>query len=255
MLETINNHVSRAAASGRSPRPRTFPCLGTVAVLLLGLGGCGKPGPPGRQPLRIMPVGDSITQGTRENGSYRRELWRQLKDAGIPADFVGSQQRYDLNRRQEFRMDADHEGYSRLRADEVAARLRVTAGAHPADIALVHVGTNDTTMPRSTEQIITSLSGIIEALRTANPKVKILLARLIPIANPTLQARIDELNPAIDELAATLTTHASPILVIDQASDFTTEDDTVDGLHPNRKGAIKMARRWFDGIQRVTSVN
>ncbi len=38
--------------------------------------------------VRIMPLGDSITQGIRQQNSYRRPLWHALRKAGLSVDFV-----------------------------------------------------------------------------------------------------------------------------------------------------------------------
>jgi predicted small lipoprotein YifL len=47
---------------------------------------CGKDG----GPLRIMPLGDSITEAEAGHNSYRRVLWKRLNGAGCSVDFVGS---------------------------------------------------------------------------------------------------------------------------------------------------------------------
>src|SRR4051794_32872398 len=45
------------------------------------------------RPLRIMPLGDSITWGGGAPGhdSYRTDLYNRLATAGLDVDFVGSQ--------------------------------------------------------------------------------------------------------------------------------------------------------------------
>ena len=70
---------------------------------------------------RIMPLGDSITQGSLE--SYRRYLWLALKKEDINADFVGSlSQTYGgISYPQDY--DVDHEGHWGWRADEVLEHI------------------------------------------------------------------------------------------------------------------------------------
>ena len=41
-------------------------------------------------PVRILPLGDSITQSDKTYSSYRYYLWIKLIDAGIKFDYVGS---------------------------------------------------------------------------------------------------------------------------------------------------------------------
>jgi hypothetical protein len=40
--------------------------------------------------VRIMPLGDSITDGLNTPGGYRIGLWQRLANAGRLTDFVGS---------------------------------------------------------------------------------------------------------------------------------------------------------------------
>ena len=64
--------------------------------------------------IRIMPLGDSITQGASSGVtdedfqvSYRLDLWDKLRNAGYDVDFVGS-----LNSGSSMEdFDADHEGH------------------------------------------------------------------------------------------------------------------------------------------------
>lgn len=41
--------------------------------------------------VRVMPLGDSITEGTQVPGGYRIGLWQRLSAAGYRVDFVGTQ--------------------------------------------------------------------------------------------------------------------------------------------------------------------
>src|SRR5262249_22927777 len=43
-------------------------------------------------PVRIMPLGDSITYGVKshDGGGYRTRLWHLLQQSGTAVDFVGS---------------------------------------------------------------------------------------------------------------------------------------------------------------------
>ncbi len=58
-------------------------------------------------PLKIMPLGDSITDGYNVPGGYRAELWRLLDVAGTHVNFVVSLQSGPSGL-----PDKDHEGHS-----------------------------------------------------------------------------------------------------------------------------------------------
>jgi hypothetical protein len=95
---------------------------------------------------RIMPLGDSITQGDASGepnedlqASYRLVLWDLLADAGYDVDFVGS-----LNSGSDILdFDPHHEGHPDWRDDEIALNIYDWLVWNPADIILLHIGTND----------------------------------------------------------------------------------------------------------------
>lgn len=63
---------------------------------------------------KILPLGDSITDGDAQHDSYRRALWHLLRTAGFKGDFVGSRRLNgyydDPPPHPDF--DQDHEGHS-----------------------------------------------------------------------------------------------------------------------------------------------
>jgi alpha-L-fucosidase len=104
--------------------------------------------------IRIMPLGDSITEGCCEggappigdprNGGYRDELLDGLRNAGINANFVGtlrSLPAHGFDADPDF--DADHEGHPGYRADQIADNVYGWLVKTRPDIVLLHIGTND----------------------------------------------------------------------------------------------------------------
>ncbi|MFB9413576.1 hypothetical protein ACFFSQ_36150, partial [Dactylosporangium matsuzakiense] len=59
-----------------------------VAATTLTIGPAGAESNGG---VRVMPLGDSITEGTQVPGGYRIGLWQRLAAGGYRVDFVGSQ--------------------------------------------------------------------------------------------------------------------------------------------------------------------
>src|SRR5947209_14639864 len=115
-----------------------------VAVLLA-IGGALLAAPaPARasvasRPIRVMPLGDSITWGVGSStgSSYRADLWRRLvTQAGYHIDFVGSQQSGSLP-------DTDNEGHSGWRIDQIAGGIDGWLATYQPDVVLLHIGTND----------------------------------------------------------------------------------------------------------------
>ena len=115
--------------------------------------------------LRVMPLGDSITNGTGSNDTagYRGFLWTFLKNAGYNVDFVGSA---TSNPGIIEGMDINHEGHGGWKIDDrygstgkgIYEMLPTWCGMFEApNVILLHLGTNDsgndalTNMWRTTE--------------------------------------------------------------------------------------------------------
>lgn len=208
-------------------------------------------------PARILPIGDSITQGDNSHNTWRRPLWQSLTNAGFSVDFVGSTNRHyagpgnpgSLPPSPDF--DLDHEGHWEFTADALAAALPGWLTNYPPpDIALLHAGTRDCILNEPMTNTVLELKAIIDILRGRNPRIAILLAKLIPT---TLQqnANVTNLNAQLDGLAASKTTPASPVIIVDQYTGFNATDDTWDGIRPSFSGETKMAQKWFTTLRVV----
>ena len=123
------------------------------------------------QYIRIMPLGDSITQGYRGHDSYRRGLWLKLKQTGFKVDFVGSLRKnyWGMPRHTDF--DMDHEGHWGWRADQVLAKMGKWASKNVSEIVLLHLGTNDIGGGQDNEETVGEIEKIIMILRKHNAKV------------------------------------------------------------------------------------
>ena len=208
-------------------------------------------------PARIVTIGDSITQGDNSHNTWRRPLWQSLTNAGFSVDFVGSTNRHHLSAGQpgvfppspDF--DLDHEGHWEFTADALAAALPGWLTNYPPpDIALLHAGTRDCILNEPMTNTVLELKAIIDILRGRNPRIVILLAKIIPT---TLQqnANVTNLNAQLDGLATSKTTPASPVLIVDQYSGFNAGADTYDGIRPSFSGESKLAQKWFTTLRVV----
>ncbi|QDA59510.1 PA14 domain-containing protein [Hymenobacter jejuensis] len=201
--------------------------------------------------VRIMPLGNSITQADHNHDSYRRPLWFKLKDGGYNVDFVGSQNSSFNAPSPHPDFDLNHEGHWGWRADQILGSVQDWATANTPDIVLMHVGTNDMLQGQSVESTLDEISQIVDRLRVANPSVKILMAQLIPTTQSGPNANLNILNSLIPGLASQKTTSQSPIIVVDQNSGFDASTLTYDGIHPREGGEELMASRWYQALQAV----
>lgn len=197
-----------------------------------------------------MPLGDSITQADGNHNSYRRPLWIELSKAGYKVDFVGSTQEHFQGSSPLSDFDQDHEGHWGWRVDQILEQIDAWTRTSQPDIVLIHLGTNDINQGQSLESTIEELRKLIQTLRHINPHVKTLISQLIPCGN---QAQIQEFNRLIVDLARSTNTQESPVITVDQFSDFNAQagSDTYDGCHPNESGEKKMASRWFAVLKKV----
>jgi lysophospholipase L1-like esterase len=226
-----------------------------VAVLLVAVTvAVARPAMSAAAPVRIMPLGDSITAGP---GCWRALLWNHLQTTGFTnIDFVGSVPDGGCNFG--FSYDGDNEGHGGFAATGIADQNQLPPWLDAAkpDIVLMHLGTNDMWggfIP--TASVLAAYTKLVGQMRTSNPNMKIIVAQLIPMnpsGCPTCAASVVGLNGAIPGWAAGLTTAQSPIVVVDQWTGFDTVADTNgDGVHPNDSGFRKMADRWYPPLAQV----
>jgi len=195
--------------------------------------------------MRIMPLGDSITEGTSGDATWRYWLQKGLEAKGCAIDYVGSRSGVLRGEPRFGDFDLDHEGHWGWTTEQVKAEIdRWAQDAKPA-IVLVHLGTND--LGGDPERIAANLGAIVGSLRRANPTVEIYLARLIPVAGVPDEV-MRRANDAIARLAADGDRPESRLVVVDQYTGFDARTDTYDGVHPNESGERKMARRWLEAL-------
>ncbi|ONK14099.1 SGNH/GDSL hydrolase family protein [Streptomyces sp. MP131-18] len=202
------------------------------------------------EPVRIMPLGDSITGSP---GCWRALLWQDLTAAGHTGiDFVGTQAPQGCG----FAYDGEHEGHGGILATNMADQNQLPgwlAQTSP-DVVLMHLGTNDVWSNRSTDAILAAYTTLVGQMRAENPQVTVLAAQILPMAPSSCGAcgqRVIDLNAAIPGWAAELSTARSPVVVVDQWTGFSTATDTGDGVHPNDAGTRKIADRWFPALSGV----
>ena len=209
-------------------------------------------------PVRIMPLGDSITYGTSSSGTvgYRRPLYQLLIGVGYGVDFVGSQ-----TNGSPLDFDRNHEGHSGWRADEIRDNL-YSPGTDsgwlkdtPADVILLHIGTNDISQGQSAESTrdeILEILDLIDAYETAKGvEIWIVLARIVNRSTPlgTLGVRTTLLNSLIQSMAEPRIIAGDRLVVVDMESALVYPGDLADTVHPNDTGYGKMAAVWFDALE------
>lgn len=213
------------------------PAAAAARTAQAGPGGAIQPTP--GTPIRIMPFGDSLTfgKGDRAENGYRDMLFTWLAVAGAHADFVGSQ-------RHGTGADTGHEGHPGWRIAWLDRHASFWMKKYRPQVVLLDIGTNDLLRHQATgaPQRLTKLIGTMVA---ADPRVRIVLARLLVVAGPHA-AEFRAFNAA---LAAVAARYPRTVTLVDMSA--IPAADTVDGVHPDELGYRKMAYQWFQGLRPI----
>ncbi len=233
-------------------------------------------------PIKVMPLGDSITSGTDSTysipmSSYRCLLYKSLS-LSYSVDFVGSVHgQWGIPNKNLTppgpptyceMLDWDEEGHSGWAIYHILngvpnnwpGNLSIWATTYTPDVVLVHLGTNNFAYgppeypAPNVDDAISQLGQVIDTLRAANPHVRILLAQILPCSCDSLHM-IPLFNARIPDLAASKAQPYSPIVVVDMNTGFNSTHFLADGVHPNQAGENKMAVRWQAGFDKIMKIN
>jgi len=196
-------------------------------------------------PVRIMPLGDSITLGTTAGG-YRAPLYASLTSLGYTVDFVGTQ-----TGNAGTLQDPDHEGHSGWTIGMIDASINgfLDSVAAP-NVILLHIGTNDSN-PNNVSTFATAidrLDALITKIATKRPYAHIIVTSLLPRTDEPSNTAITNLfNPYVPGVVDTHKALGRKVTFLDMHA-FLTTADLADIAHPNQAGYNKMAAAWLPAI-------
>jgi lysophospholipase L1-like esterase len=227
------------------------------------------------KPLRILPLGDSITRGSYlakidgkstglphpDAGGWRKPLQDKLRVVGIAYDFVGELNYAAFGRDGvvDPQFDPDHHG---LAGFSNAGILK--GGVVPTlPDALAQLGVKQVTVP-----------GIVDVLKKHQPDIILLMSgangfdvpardRLIRTIGDTSAAhlfvatilpqkapragweKVDAYNASLPAIVVAQKAAGKRITLVDMHAAITADDLLPDGVHPTQRGMDKMAATWF----------
>ena len=215
-------------------------------------------------PVNVMPLGDSITVG-KSSGvddlskqiSFRKDLWDSLSAADYWVNFVGSQ----VNGEFYLGFDAQHEGHGGWTDSQIAANVYDNGGENwlsqtPADVILLHIGTNALNSdPSDVENI---LDEIDQYENDQGSPVIVLLAR---ITNQVpYNSVVTQFNDNVMAMAQSRINTGDKIIMVDMEDgagliySLQTAGDMWDSLHPFASGYTKMAREWYPALSNILPI-
>ncbi|MDR2849480.1 MAG: GDSL-type esterase/lipase family protein, partial [Verrucomicrobiota bacterium] len=228
-------------------------CSAVLSLSALCLSGQTPP------PLRIMPLGDSITYGANNDGiggGYRYPLYVALTNAGYNVDYVGTQTSIP---HAGLGAEINHEGHSGWKIvggggnnlyDNVLSWF--SAIADP-DVILVHIGTNDSGDGDYNTRI-NDLDNLITRMAVARPYAHIIVTTLLKRANPNYTNITNHFNPFVEGKVLAQQALGRRVHFLDMHA-YLELSDMYDNLHPNNAGYGKMAAAWFPAITNIAGAH
>ena len=197
--------------------------------------------------VRIMPLGDSITQGAGAPGGYRNKLYQSLSAAGYAVDFVGNQS----DNPAASLPDSDHEGHGGWIISPIDQSIAgfFNSIADP-DVILLHIGTNDFGSNNDPTHAIDRLDSLITKMATLRPYAHIIVTNLMERGEPyntTIQAQF---NPYVQARVDAQAALGRRVTFLDMRSAVPLAE-MPDQLHPGQAGYDHMADAWLPAIQAV----
>jgi uncharacterized repeat protein (TIGR02543 family) len=202
-------------------------------------------------PVKIMPLGDSITVGYPGTNGYRKNLNIGLTNSGFNVDFVGSQQNGTGG------FDPDNEGHESYSANDIRDHVYSWLTSNPADVILLHIGTNDIQGGQDAAGVVAEVNSTLNNIdQWANDNgrtVTIILAQIILCSinagwNTTTKLYNDELQQMAEARSA------DHIIVVDMENALNYATDlSPDGIHPTDTGYAKMANVWYNALTGLLS--
>ncbi|OLF14997.1 ricin-type beta-trefoil lectin domain protein [Actinophytocola xanthii] len=195
--------------------------------------------------VRVMPLGDSITEGTQVPGGYRIGLWQRFTGAGYRVDLVGSQ----FNGPPSLG-DHDHEGHPGWRIDQLDANIVGWLRATTPRTVLLHIGTNDILQNYNVAGAPARLSTLVDRITATVPSADVFVATIIPLANAGQEAAVRAFNATIPGMVQSKVNAGKHVHLVDMHAALTTAD-LIDGIHPTATGYDKMAATWYAALRSV----
>jgi lysophospholipase L1-like esterase len=195
--------------------------------------------------VRVMPLGDSITEGTQVPGGSRIGLWQRFAGAGYRVDFVGSQFNGPASLG-----DHDHEGHPGWRIDQIDANIVGWLRNTDPHTVLLHIGTNDVLQNYNVGGAPDRLSALVDHITATVPSAEVFVATIIPLANSGQESAVRTFNATIPGIVQGKVNAGKRVHLVDMHAALTAAD-LIDGIHPTATGYDKMAATWYSALRSV----
>ena len=236
------------------------------------------------RPLRILPLGDSITRGTYlaryesgvrqgqaiglpnlDGGGWRKLLQDHLRAVGTVFDFVGELNYHSYGRDgvTDAAFDPDHHGLAGFGNRQIISGGRVPT----LPDVLESLGKSEVVVPdlvtvlrKHRPDVILLLSGANgfdaagrdELIRVigVNSPAHLFVATILPQRAPRVGwENVATYNSSLPAIVAAQRAAGHRITLVDLHGAVSADDLLADGVHPDREGMAKIADVWFHALQ------
>jgi hypothetical protein len=205
-------------------------------------------------PVRVMLVGDSSTQGSAGDWTWRYRLWRHLEEtAPAEVDLVGPHDDlWDQNTRTyghqtyvDPQFDRDHAARWGLSLAFPERPIELFVADYQVDVVVALLGIDDLIfLGHDPARVRGDVERFIADARSANPDVDVVLGELIQTWLPGAT----DLNALLHEVAVALDEAGSRVVVAETADGFRRRTHTYDRSHPGALGEVLIASSVADAL-------
>jgi lysophospholipase L1-like esterase len=201
------------------------------------------PCPANTQPCKILPLGDSITDGIGFSGGYRVELFRKAHTDKKNITFVGGSMN-GPSMVDGVTFPKSHEGHSGWTIAQIDGIVPSPALNPDPHIVLLHIGTND--MVQGANGAPDRLKTLIGQIVADLPNSLLVVSNIIPLSSGS--GAVNTYNAAVPGVVKSFSDMGKHVLFVDQFKGFPTSE-LGDGVHPNQAGYTRMAGVWYEAIK------
>ncbi len=243
-----------------------------------------EPIPADSKPLRIMPLGDSITRGSYirmyeegphkgkaiglphpDGGGWRKPLQDKLRATGEKFDFVGDLNfgAYGQAGQVDPQFDPDHQGLAGFSNDAILKGGTVPTPLdvlEAAGIQEIKVPALECVLKKHRPDVILLMSGANGFDAAARDRLiktigeqsdaRLLVATILPQKAPRSGwEKVADYNASLPKIVMEQRAAGKRITLVDMHAALSPDDLLPDGVHPTAAGMAKMATVWFDALQ------
>jgi lysophospholipase L1-like esterase len=212
---------------------------------------------------KIMPLGDSITEGYGYRGTssepdnaggYRIELFRQASTNNKNITFVGNLTNGPSTVDGKT-FPTKHEGHGGWTISQIAGIADNSLSTNKPNIVLLKIGTNDVN-GGGTSAAPNGLKNLIDQIAKDVPSALLVVSSIIPIENDGSNQNVKTYNATIPTTVNAAAAAGKHVIFVDSYAAFVADSSwktkyMFDNLHPNDAGYALLGQKWYAAISSV----